>query len=789
MSKHLIAVYIFFFAFLTGTAQINVPNLSKKFVAYQEIWPKTKLHLIFNQEKFSPGDTAWFKTYFLSDNLNFIAGKQLIDLHLVNSKGKSIIHFLVSVENGIGANQLVIPDTLSAGIYLITAYSSWMKNFDPALIFKKKIAIVRKKEIVEEKKIVLRAVAEGGHLIKEVANKVSFQSNRVNSSLRIFDQVGIEVQQAVTDNNGVASITFTPTGGNSYFAQAAGDTAKIRLPSIEDDGCSILLTPSNAKEKEVKMIVSSPFSSSLRNEELIVVVSSRGKIYYATIFILGMRQAVELQLSQEILPEGVGHVSVLSGSGKLLASRNFYTHSKSAAEAKINIKKDTFKTREKVTVEVAITDAQGQPIQGEFSCNVLNAALFNEQKRNSLADELNIIAGLKENFIIDRTDPNWITSLDNFLITMTEPLLWDKILSDQIAFPHFHFNSFIEKEGIASYGDTHKPVPDLTQIIFYLQKDKRRYQTSVDKGKFWFIAPDIYGQDELLYVAESSYYVAGTKHGEEISNLEIEWKDEPMVLPGAPPSKEIEVTDRYASYSENIKLIRKSFGFYYSDKKVISSTSASNDFEREVKGADLAINVQNYVVFPTMAELVKEIIPALYHRKIGTKNIVRVKLSDQMLNTATGDPLYVIDGIATKNTAYFLSLKPIDLLTVKVVKDQQKLSRFGMLGKNGIVIVETKNGNAREPLDPFNVIEGVTKPLTYTAVDHSKNDDLHTPDFRSTVYWNPSIKTDSNGKAIVTFYCSDDVGKLTLRVDGLTTNARPFSAEHHITVRLDLEKK
>ena len=150
---------------------------------------------------------------------------------------------------------------------------------------------------------------------------------------------------------------------------------------------------------------------------------------------------------------------------------------------------------------------------------------------------------------------------------------------------------------------------------------------------------------------------------------------------------------------------------------------------------------------------------------------------------ATGDPLYIIDGIATKNTDFFLSLKPSDLLTVKIVTDPYKLVRFGLLGKNGIVMVQTKMGDAREPLDdPSKLIEGLNRPVNFKARDYSNVQDHRKPDFRSTIHWNPSIKTDSNGKAMVEFFCSDDVGELKIRIDGLATGGRPFSADYDLEV-------
>jgi hypothetical protein len=44
------------------------------------------------------------------------------------------------------------------------------------------------------------------------------------------------------------------------------------------------------------------------------------------------------------------------------------------------------------------------------------------------------------------------------------------------------------------------------------------------------------------------------------------------------------------------------------------------------------------------------------------------------------------------------------------------------------------------------------------------------------------VKTDKNGKAVVTFYASDDTGPIAIRLAGITTTGVPFSAMTTINV-------
>ena len=147
---------------------------------------------------------------------------------------------------------------------------------------------------------------------------------------------------------------------------------RIYLPAVENDGFGLLV--STAKKNEpVKVIVRSPSDSPLRKEGLIIIVSCQGKIYHSEEFLFKGKDFIELNVNQDDLPEGVAHVSVLDQAGILLASRDFYSHGKDVVQAEVQLSKQLFQNRDKVSLNVSLTDGKGQPVEGEFSVKVLNS--------------------------------------------------------------------------------------------------------------------------------------------------------------------------------------------------------------------------------------------------------------------------------------------------------------------------------------------------------------------------------------------------------------------------------
>lgn len=198
------------------------------------------------------------------------------------------------------------------------------------------------------------------------------------------------------------------------------------------------------------------------------------------------------------------------------------------------------------------------------------------------------------------------------------------------------------------------------------------------------------------------------------------------------------------------------------------------------------IKVDEFVVFPTMSDLIHEVIGGLQVRRINDKQGVRVVF---IRNTYTvipkGDPLYIIDGVFTKNTEFFLNLNPEDVYTIKLVNQERKLQRFGEMGKNGIVLVQTKKSVANKVVASSTVfpISGLSDEIEFKSPTYTGTTQSHVPDLRSTLYWNPKITMGANGKATVKFYASDDAGLMTIKVSGLTINGQPFSAEKTIIVK------
>jgi hypothetical protein len=70
--------------------------------------------------------------------------------------------------------------------------------------------------------------------------------------------------------------------------------------------------------------------------------------------------------------------------------------------------------------------------------------------------------------------------------------------------------------------------------------------------------------------------------------------------------------------------------------------------------------------------------------------------------------------------------------------------------------------------------QGIYKAKEFYKPDY-ENNNSKIPDNRTTIYWNPEIKTDSTGKAKVSFYNSDLKGEALIRISGVSYSLKDAS--------------
>ena len=102
-------------------------------------------------------------------------------------------------------------------------------------------------------------------------------------------------------------------------------------------------------------------------------------------------------------------------------------------------------------------------------------------------------------------------------------------------------------------------------------------------------------------------------------------------------------------------------------------------------------------------------------------------------------------------------------------------SQFG----GGFIVIRTKTGNWT-PKHRVSINMKQLNPLGYQLpvefyspkYDSKESAESPVPDLRTTIYWKPNVVTDSEGRAELDFYTSDDTTAYTVIIEGVSDDGR-----------------
>jgi hypothetical protein len=162
---------ILFLAFLLqvqgiyGQNPANITDhLRAKFTTYLTAVPRQEIYMHTDREEFISGEDFWFNIYtYDRQSFRLSEDSKIAYVELLNKANRPIIQKKIWLDKGIGAGQIILPDTLSTGIYTVRAYTNWMKNFLPYNCFVQDIKIYNafSNKVVKEKLVSGKRINDG----------------------------------------------------------------------------------------------------------------------------------------------------------------------------------------------------------------------------------------------------------------------------------------------------------------------------------------------------------------------------------------------------------------------------------------------------------------------------------------------------------------------------------------------------------------------------------------------------------------------------------------------------
>ena len=753
--------------------------LRQELLSYSHTHPFVGVNLVFNQNKYALGDTAFFTVHAFDEDFIPLKGKKIFALTLIDGHGKPRQRIKFATINGEAFNQLAIPLEAESGLYhcIVCAEAGG------AVLYSKELLIVEKNKIKIAADSVAESVAffpEGGSIISGVKNRIVIKS-RFNGIHIIRNDRNEEVTRVEVRKNRLSHFYLAPVAGAHYYCEVEGQSIRYDMPyQLSPDGVALSVI---SDEQVVSIELKVPDNSALRKTSTYVTVVNNRKIVFSKRADFTDSTTVKIILPEEVLHNGLNQVTVFNENKNILSERVFYSR-KASVRSTLKTIDQQLKQREAVTEELVLADKNGNPISGNFAVSVFHKKFFEGEHDILYQDEfyLEQVPGIIQNINSEQLPAkDRLALIDDYLIMRNYKLIsWDEILNHREEV-HEQFGSSLKLKGKALFKEGGEPVPDSTAVMTYLQNSMIGYETKVIKGNFDLtFLYDFYDEDELFYSIE--------KRNDYLKEAYLAISEDPSPDFQIRPSNYIRdnLIDDYADHQYKKRMMDRSYTFFVSnDKAKITYVDPNSKYEDETGGVDMTINVHDYVVFHTMDDLIREVVPFLMVRTSKTQKAVRLLLNYKDHNVKPkGEPLFIIDGVLSKNSEYFLNINPADLLTIKLINNPDKLAQWGALGKNGIVLAATKRSATNAKKVPTNSVRvvGLNRALNFPLYDYSRANDKRIPDFRTVLYWNPQIKVNQNGRANFSFYTSDLTGEYCVQIKGLTDKGLPFEATNTFVV-------
>ncbi|MEX2232307.1 MAG: carboxypeptidase regulatory-like domain-containing protein [Cyclobacteriaceae bacterium] len=402
------------------------------------------------------------------------------------------------------------------------------------------------------------------------------------------------------------------------------------------------------------------------------------------------------------------------------------------------------------------------------------------------------------NLSVSFTNPQWTKKSGFFSISVTDeqqvvPIAESNILQQFNLKPGSLISpggamQFPVESGISFIGqfkkDFGKPKKVMVSLVLNEFEDFFVAETD-DNGKFFVNGLDFY--DSAIF-----YYWANDSHKERAravpGKLEIAIPPEaqaPALFPGfwfkAINEKSVQRNLDYSLLPKDATIL----------KEVVIQSSRREPFNR---GEDLRIGSPDYVLEadqlnPAMPNILMSLqgkVPGLMITCNGFDCTVRFNRNISLTPGNNGEPLVLIDGMPVSGEAgeVLRMINPFDVYKVEV----KRRNSYRSDGGNGIIAIYTKQAFAPDGdlqrTRQFFSLKGYTSNLTFLSPDHGESIQAATPDYRSTLYWNPRVEINElMPTANISFFAADLSTQYRVVVDGITSDGEPVRVEKYITIR------
>lgn len=784
--------------------ETDVSDRSTFYVNFQKLYVHTDRDFYFH------GDSIWFSAYLLdAKNHSPIKGDQNLHIDLIDSTGNKVNSALLPLRNGFAEGYIPVAGTTLKGSCIFRGYTNYLRNFGEEFFFHKTLIIDETKSSLEldialgkkdmlENDLNVVFFAEGGILMEKTLNTVAVKITNskgqgVNTNGVILNKKDKTVAQFETNYEGYGKFYFYPNSTDEYRASLnAFPKKRFRFIEVQESGLKFQLVESENDGIDVKI-----FSRSVKNIGLKCTLACmhRGEVlfYRPT---NSSRNECLVKVDKSLLGEGINRFVLLNKELNPVSERLYFKKPTSTNSIGITLSKPVYSNRTLATLRLSkdyVSDT------ARVSLSVVNDNSFNafSQPENIMSNLFlgsELLGSIKASpdYFVDDESLTSSEKLDLLMLTHGwSRYVWNKLRSVDYPELEFPVTAGINVEGHVKNLFGNKRVGN-GEIILTVKNDSQftLWETTNEMGEFCFEHIYVYDSAEVTLMARKLNQKENTRIVLKPGNYEGAefnfYKFKSLFHSGEIPLglyrqhyfKEME--EKAFDPDKNTILIKEVEveGEKFNVREDVKFSQIYSKADYEIKVTEKDYGYTN----------IEELLLARAFVQFGSQPPVSLKAGGSMAYYVDGIPLIPGPGANVEKIIRSIPISSIERVDVLKRTNPTGMAVMGVRGVNGGVFIYTKRGIPDQERENYikglitTKIKGFSKYRQfYSPVYTPENINSEKPDYRTTLYWNPSIEMEKD-EVEISFYTSDDMGRFKVMVEGITNSGKVCLGESEFEV-------
>jgi TonB-dependent SusC/RagA subfamily outer membrane receptor len=559
-----------------------------------------------------------------------------------------------------------------------------------------------------------------------------------------------------------------------------------------------VITVNNLKDKNIQIMVKS--SPDLNDSEFYLIGHTRGMIYHREKNRINGGIAM-IDIPKSKIPAGIFHITLFDENQVPRCERLVFIDNDAGIFVHEKTDNEVLRSREKIKIKLELTDQFDREIRDtRFSVAVTNAAHLKKPATDeNIESYLLLTSDLKGNihhpgyyFLNDDRDTQ--VALDLLLLTHGwRRFTWQEIFDGSLAETPYSHETGINLNGQAYLEGTKNPLKNAYINLMSIKDEYPGYWSTVTNQDGSFELRNLEIPDTLSVVSislnDKGKSVNVDLEMEPLKNFPAGRKD----FQDFTPQVNDDVLHYLNRYEERIR-IEESYQF--TERIVLKEIEIRDTREiHKIYGEpDAVIEMDDQLrTFTDIYQIIQGRVPGVMVTGQGMNSSIRIR-GINSISSGT-DPLIVVDGLPVNNAmitadsvsggnssagetsginSILLSISPNDVERIEILKSGASAAAFGVRGANGVIAIYTRRGLEDDAGSRSRGFEGILLAgYSYNREFYSPAYDVpreeHAmPDKRTTLYWDPAVKTNNLGQAEFEFFNSDDARSLEVEVQGVT---------------------